>query len=354
MSHSEDTPDKAKTRLSFRRRAVRVSQETLIKTDVLFPGRTLPLVIQPAVAGVDLLSWATCHQALIERYMLEHGGILFRDFRITEVTDFERFMSAISDELLPYVYRLTPRRHVSGNIYTSTDYPADQAIPLHNEESYSTSWPMKIGFFCVQPPSTGGETPIADSRKVCERIPPTIQERFRQYHVLYVRHYGTGLDLPWQEVFQTDKKAEVEDFCHRAGIEYAWQAGNHLRTRQVCQAMVTHPQTHDRVWFNQAHLFHISSLTPTVRASLLAEFREADLPRNAYYGDGTPIEDATLDVIREAYAAEMVRFPWQQGDILLLDNVLTAHGRMPYTGPRNIVVGMTEPFTAMKPDLNRD
>ncbi|NEQ80728.1 MAG: TauD/TfdA family dioxygenase, partial [Moorea sp. SIO2I5] len=221
----------------------------------------------------------------------------------------------------------------------------NQFIPLHNENAYSLSWPMKIWFFCVEAAEQGGETPIADSKKIFQRIDPKIKEQFLQKKVMYVRNYRPGLDLQWENVFQTNQKSEVETYCRKAGIEFEWKDGNHLRTRQVCQAVAAHPKTGETLWFNQAHLFHVSSLEPEVREFLLSNFEESDLPRNAYYGDGSPIEVSVLEEIREIYQQEAVKFTWQKGDILMLDNMLTAHGRMPFTGSRKVVVGMAEPYT---------
>mgnify|MGYP002814306354 CR=1 FL=1 len=204
---------------------------------------------------------------------------------------------------------------------------------------------MKIWFLCTRSATEGGETPIADSRSVFNRIDPKIRERFTQKKIMYTRNYGHGLDLPWQSVFQTESKSEVEVYCRGAGIEVAWMDGEHLRTRQVCQAVAKHPKTGDMVWFNQAHLFHVSNLRPEVRESLLSLVREEDLPRNAYYGDGTSIEPAVLEEIREIFQQEAVIFPWREGDMLMLDNMLTAHGRAPFVGPRKVVVGMAEPFS---------
>jgi alpha-ketoglutarate-dependent taurine dioxygenase len=153
------------------------------------------------------------------------------------------------------------------------------------------------------------------------------------------------LDLSWQDVFQTTDRQLVEEYCRKSLTEFEWRDGNRLRTRQVRQAVVTHPETGDTVWFNHAHMFHVSNLEPSLRASLLAEFSEDDLPRNAYYGDGTPIEDSVLEEIREVYRAAAVTFTWQKDDIMMLDNILASHGRQPYTGDRKILVAMAELFT---------
>ncbi|HEX6291104.1 MAG TPA: TauD/TfdA family dioxygenase [Herpetosiphonaceae bacterium] len=327
---------------SPRRQAVNIAQQEVVKLSQLQPDQPLPLLIQPAIDGVDLLSWAGQHREQIEGYLLEYGGILFRGFNIKAIEAFEQVLVTISNELLEYSYRSTPRTQVSGRIYTSTEYPADQSIPMHNEMAYTTSWPMKIGFFAVTVAEQGGETPIADSRKVFAEIDPLIRERFARTGVMYVRNYGGGIDLPWQEVFQTSDKAEVEDYCRSAGIRFEWKDGDRLRTSQVCQAVAKHPKTGASVWFNQAHLFHVSALLPEVRDTLLANFKEEDLPRNTYYGDGSPIEAEVLDEIRRAFDRHTVVFPWQEGDIMILDNMLTAHGRMPFVGARKTVVGMAE------------
>jgi alpha-ketoglutarate-dependent taurine dioxygenase len=329
---------------SRRRKAVGASQKDWVKIIESPFGKTLPLMMRSTLTEVDLVAWAGDNRDLIVANLLKYGGILFKDFTVKSVSEFERFCTGCSGELLEYTYRSTPRKRESGNIYTSTEYPADQSILLHNEMAYTSNWPMKIWFFCVAAAEQGGETPIADSRSVFNRINPKIRERFMQKQVMYVRNYTNKLDLPWQEVFQTTNKAEVENFCRGADIEFEWKSADHLRTSQICQAVATHPKTGEIVWFNQAHLFHILSLPSDVQASLLSVCSEQELPRNAYYGDGSPIESSVLDEIRSAYEQETVLFPWQIGDILMLDNMLAAHGRSPFSGTRKVLVAMAESF----------
>ncbi|MBW4625288.1 MAG: TauD/TfdA family dioxygenase [Brasilonema octagenarum HA4186-MV1] len=331
-----------KTLTTVKRQAV----SELVQTAPLMPETSLPLLIHPIVEGVNLVAWVRKNQELIAKYLLKYGAILFRSFQIKEVNEFEKFIQTVSGELLEYCDRSSPRSPIQGNIYTSTDHPANQSIFLHSENSYAATWPLKIFFHCVTPAQQGGETPIADIRRVYQRIDPKIRDRFFEKQVMYVRNFGDGFGLPWQTVFQTTHPADVEAFCRDNGIEFEWKQGNKLRTRQIRPAIALHPHTNEMVWFNHAVFFHISTLEPTISKALLAEFSEEELPHNTYYGDGSPIEPDVLDEIRTAYQQETVIFSWQAGDILMLDNMLTAHGRQPFLGRRKVVVGMAQPFSS--------
>ncbi len=327
---------------NIKRQAVKVSKSELVTKEYLKNSPNIPLIVKPKVERLNLISWAINNQEFIKTHLLKHGGILFRDFEIGKVEQFQKFMKAIFGNLLEYSYGSTPRSKVNGKIYTSTEYPPDQIIPLHNEMSYTSNYPMKIAFYCLQPALEGGRTPIADSRRVFQRIKPKIREKFQEKKIMYVRNYSNQLDLPWEKVFQTNNKSQVEQYCHQAGIEFEWKDNNHLKTIEICQAVAKHPQTREMVWFNQAHLFHISNLNSNVRENLLAIFKEEELPRNTYYGDGSPIEDTVLDEIRTIYNEESISFIWEKGDLLLLDNLLLAHGRTSFIGHRKVVVAMSE------------
>ncbi len=325
----------------IKRKTVSVSQESMVKTELLPSNNALPLVVYPNVEGLNLRTWAESNQDFINAQLAKHGGILFRNWHVTTIDEFERFTQSVAGaDLLDYTYRSTPRSEVSGKVYSSTEYPKDESIPLHNEMAYTRTWPLRIWFYSVKVAAEGGETPIADSRLIYQRIDPKIRDRFAEKQILYVRNYGGGLDLPWQNVFQTDDKAAVESFCRANDIDFEWKDGDRLRTRQICQAVAKHPQTGEMVWFNQAHLFHVTSLKAELRERFLAEFAPEDLPRNTYYGDGAPIEEQVLDTIRGVMDETAVRFPWQQNDLLMLDNMLVAHGRGPFAGERKVVVTM--------------
>lgn len=323
-----------------RRRPMALSSETLVRTESLGPGHAL--LVQPTMP-IDLAIWARDQQDWVQQRLATHGGLLFRGFQIANAAALDRVTTAIAGDPLVYRERSSPRHQVSGNVYTSTEHPADQTIFLHNENSYQHTWPQRVLFACATPAETGGCTPIADTRRVFQRIDPAIRQRFIDRQVRYVRNFGEGLGLPWQVVFQTDDRSAVEAYCRTAGIEWTWRDGNRLRTRQIRPAVVQHPRTGEMAWFNHATFFHLSTLAAPIREALLTQFGEEDVPNNTYYGDGQPIEPSVLDELRAAYAEATRTFPWQTGDLLLLDNILMAHGREPFTGPRSILVGLALP-----------
>jgi alpha-ketoglutarate-dependent taurine dioxygenase len=340
MDHELSGLKKLKT---AKRRAV-TEGAGLIRAEPLFPERALPLVVEPAVSGLDPIAWAARNRDFIETSLRKHGGILFRSFNIKTAQHFAQFMAATAGELLTYNERSSPRTQVADHVYTSTDYPAAHSIFVHNENSYQRKWPMKIFFFCETPAESGGETPIADCRRVYAGLAPSIKERFIAKNWMYVRNFGDGFGLPWPTVFQTDDRRVVEDHCRRNGIDAKWKDDDRLRLRAVRRAVHKHAYTGEEVWFNHATFFHISTMEPLVREALLAELAEDDLPTNSFYGDGSPIEPEVLEELRQRYHEETVIFPWQRGDTLLLDNMLVAHGRAPFSGPRKILVGMAQQF----------
>lgn len=328
------------------RREIGDAAGALVERSSFDEDRPLPLVVRPAIDGVDLVGWARANDQEIDRWLGERGAILFRGFGVTSVDEFQRFVDATSSgPALDYKDRSTPRETRGSKVYTSTVYPADQTIKLHNEGTYWLTWAMKLFFCCRVAASSGGETPIADVRRVYQRLSRQVLEPFEAEGMALVRNYNDGFGLPWQEVFQTEDRDEVEQYCRDNRIEFEWKDGDRLRTRQVRPAVRRHPKSGEPVWFNHAAFFHISSLDPDLRQALLDDFGEEGLPYNTTYGDGTPIPDEVVAEIHAAYRAETVMFPWEPGDVMLLDNMAVAHARQPYEGEREVVVMMTEPYT---------
>lgn len=335
-------PAPKKLALSGRRAAVPSAGE-LVREE---PGPAgLPLILTPAVAGVEPLAWAAANRAGLEERLLRHGALLFRGFGAAGIEGLQAFVRAVCGDLLEYRERSSPRSAVADRVYTSTDYPPEQPIFPHNEHSYARRFPLKLFFSCLTPPASGGETPIGDTRRIFARIDPEVRRRFAEKGWMYVRNFHPGFGLSWQTVFQTEDRGRVEEYCRDAGIEWEWRSGDRLRTRQVRPATARHPRTGETVWFNHATFFHVSTLPAAIREPLLRDFDEEDLPNQTWYGDGSPIAPETAEHLRQAYRSEMVALPWQEGDVLLIDNMLTAHARNPFTGPRKVVVAMADPHT---------
>ncbi|HAC81554.1 MAG TPA: hypothetical protein DCG06_14745 [Deltaproteobacteria bacterium] len=283
---------------------------------------------------------------LLERSLEDVGGIRLVGTEIRTDADFADFVDAVLPRRMAYDHGSTPRTDLGDRVYTSTEYPPRLRIPLHNEMSYTGRWPMRLVFACLHPARKGGATPLASSVGVLGRLSPALRDLFVERGIRYVRNFNGGVDLSWQQTFRTEKRSEVERICAAAGVEFAWGDADRLRTWEVRPAIAEHPTAGTPCWFNQAHLFHISSLPRAVRDSLHEAVGEDHLPRNAYFGDGAAIEDDLLDEVRAAYAAESVESEWNAGDVVVIDNMRFAHGRAPFAGDRRVLVAMADPAGA--------
>jgi alpha-ketoglutarate-dependent taurine dioxygenase len=321
----------------MRRRAM--SSAKLVDTGYL-PGRdgTMPVVLTPASANVDLADWCSGHIETLEAFFDRYGAVLFRGFQVEDAPEFERVASAIAGELFAD-YGDLPPESTGERVYGSTPYPPDKMILFHNESSHLPSWPLRQFFFCVTPAADRGETPLLDCRQVLAALDPVLREQFECKGLLYVRNFSEGIDVPWQDFFRTDERAEVEQICAEGGMRCEWTERS-LRISQRAAAVRQHPRTGEAVFFNQIQLHHVSCLDPQTRSALRELFEDEHLPRNVYFGDGTPIPDAVVERISEIYEELCVEFPWQRGDLLAVDNMLVAHARRPFSGPRKLLVAM--------------
>src|SRR5882757_10334120 len=314
-------------------------------TERLPTNSALLLEIEPS-QPTDILDMARRHAEAIESALAAHGAVLLRGFDLSGESVLATLFERLWASPLSYVYRSTPRTTVGKGVYTATEYPSAQEIPMHNENAYQRDWPTRIGFHCVTPSDTGGQTPLADVARVTARIDPAVVAEFRERKVSYVRNYSDFIDLPWRTVFQTESKSAVAEYCRAHDIDFSW-TDDGLTTRQVCQGTTRHPESGEELWFNQAQLFHVSSLGLEMMSQMIDTFGERGLPRNAYFGDGGAIPNKVIAHVSDAFEQEKVIFNWRKNDILILDNMRVAHGRKPFTGSRRILVSMGRPYSSV-------
>jgi hypothetical protein len=294
-------------------------------------------VVTANLPGLQAKEWVDDHLDLVGDLVRRQSAVLLRHFS-AQTADLGAVVAAVAGSaLLDYINRSTPRERVAGRVFTSTAYPAAETIPLHSEQSYTTSWPSVIGFRCVRPAEVDGQTPLARNHDILAALPDDLTRRFVDGGLRYERWYQLDIDLPWQEVFQTGDPAEVDRFCAENGIERQWHDNGILHTAQTAQVIIERPAGRP-VWFNQAHLFHPAALDPDVRAALTAS--TARPPRHVTYADGGEIADADIVAVTAAIERVAWQFTWQEGDLLLLDNEAVAHGRRPFRGERRVEVAM--------------
>ena len=323
----------------------------MIKTGLLDAELSVPYVVeyqsdngQPE-SGL-LVQWYKENSEFVEQKLVEHGAVLFRGFDINTPGTFARLTRSIAPGLADCLDDNGPRTKITSGIYTSTEYPAEYQLSMHSEYAYSHKFPARLYFCCVVEPGQGGATPLADNRRILKKLDPSIVAEFRTKRVKYVRnlHASSGFGLSWQAAFQTKDKAVVEKYCNDMAIDYEWKADGGLRLENTFDSVITHPRTGEEVWFNQAPQFHPSDYPTHICDSLLDSYRgkERELPQTSFFGDDSPIDIAALKHIRETMFGEATVNPWRQGDVVMIDNVLVCHGRMPFSGPRKILLAMTD------------
>lgn len=284
--------------------------------------------------------WLSAAEPELRRVLDDQGTVLIRGLPVNSETDFGRIRDAVIRQRAQYQEQATPRTDFGDDIYSSTDFPADQRILLHNENSYTLTFPGLLLFGCLEPPDDGGATPVADCRKILQAIPADLAYRFRKAGWALVRNYTDYFGLGWRKAFGTDEPGDVLRYCAGNKIGATWETGGRLRTVQRRSAVIRHPRLGDELWFNHVAFWSIWSLDQKYRRVLLTSLPVDELPYNTFLGDGEPLAEQEIHELTAAYDAATVRETWRPGDVMLVDNLLAAHGREPYRGGRRILTAM--------------
>ncbi|MFE0512554.1 TauD/TfdA family dioxygenase [Streptomyces sp. NPDC058964] len=291
----------------------------------------------------DAASWASEHRDALRAQVTEHGAVLVRGLELREVDQVGAVFAGLSGGLMTEREAFATRESYGQGLYSSSTWPTNQPMCMHHELSYTVEVPGLMLFACLTAPGEGGATAVADAEQVLQALPTALTDRFEREGWLLTRSYNDEIGASLEESFGTDDHAAVERYCRANDIDFTWQPDGSLRTRQRRGAVVRHPVTGRRCWFNQIAFLNQWTLAPEVREYLVDVYGEDGLPFNTRFGDGTPIGEDVVQLLNSTYEELTRREPWQAGDLMLVDNIRTAHSREAYTGERRVLVAMAEP-----------
>lgn len=309
----------------------------------LEPGK--PPLLRVA-SGIDAARWAAEHRAALRAFVAEHGSLLVRGLGLCDAARAEAVFRQLGD-LTHETEGFASRGRYAPGVYTASKWPPNQQMCMHHELSYALAVPSLMLFACVvpPPPEAGGATPVADAAAVLEALPPELVERFERLGWLLIRNYNDDIGASFAHAFGSADHKAIERYCRAREIRFEWQdggGGGALRTWQRRRAIVPHPLTGRRCWFNQIAFLSEWTLAAELREYLVEVYGADGLPFNTRFGNGDPIGADVVQVINEVYEAHTVREPWQAGDLLVVDNIRSAHGREPFEGPREVVVALAD------------
>ncbi|GEL16741.1 TauD/TfdA family dioxygenase [Pseudonocardia asaccharolytica] len=295
-----------------------------------------------AEATGDALGWAAEHRDALRAAVAVHGAVLVRGIGLRDAAEIAAVFRRLAAGLMTEREAFAARQTYSDGVYSSSKWPPNQPMCMHHELSYTLEIPGLMLFACLEAPTDGGATGVADAPTVLDALPAEPVTRFEREGWLLVRNYNDEIGASFAEAFGTSDRGAVESYCRANAIEFEWQPDGGLRTRQRRSAVVAHPVTGRRCWFNQIAFLNEWTLDPEVREFLVDVYGADGLPFNTCFGNGDPIGEDVVRLLNEVYEAHTAREPWQPGDLMLVDNIRTAHSREPFTGSREVLVAMAD------------
>ncbi|MBZ4017690.1 TauD/TfdA family dioxygenase [Streptomyces purpurogeneiscleroticus] len=304
------------------------------------PGR--PPMLRAETTG-DAPRWVAEHRDALRATVAEHGALLVRGLGLRDPAGTGAVFRLLATGLVSEQEAFAPRRNYpEEGVYSSTKWPPNQQMCMHHELSYTLAFPGLMMFACLTAPAEGGATAVADAPTVLDALPTELVRRFEREGWLLTRSYNDEIGASWEEAFGTDDRGVVERYCRANAIAFEWQDDGGLRTRQRRSAVVSHPVTGRRCWFNQIAFLNEWTMAPEVHEYLVDVYGPDGLPFNTRFGGGDPIGEDIVQLLNKVYEEHTAREPWQAGDLLLVDNVRTAHSREPFEGPREVLVAMAD------------
>ncbi|MFE4059846.1 amino acid adenylation domain-containing protein [Streptomyces sp. NPDC059096] len=301
-------------------------------------------ILDTGTGGADPAARAAAHRDAALTALAESGAVLLRGLDTRTPADVADVAAALGIEPLTEREGFAPRTALAPGVHSASHWPAEDPMCMHHELSHAATVPGTLLFACLTAPHSGGRTTVADSQQVLAALPPELTAPFAEHGWLLRRMYH-DVGLSWPEAFGATDRARVDAYCAEARIKHTWLSDDRLLTRQRRAAVVAHPRTGIPGWFNQIAFLNGLTLDPEIRDYLTDVYGPDGLPFDTAAGDGTPVTADTVERVHAVYDRFTVGTPWRTGDVLLVDNIRTAHAREPYEGPREIAVVLGDPVT---------
>jgi len=312
-----------------------------------------PLFVEAIPGAFDTvessLDWVRSNEDLLNSLVLDYGVVVLRGFGFRKPEDFNQFALLWPKWVGGYIGGASPRSSVVGIVLEATRLDPKFTIGLHQEMSYLPRYPSKIAFFGNRIADEGGATTIGDMVEVSRQVPAELAAKIQKYGVRCVRNYGPkgdGLgvahhidDKPWNVGLGTDDKEEAEAICASMGIEPYWNEDGSLTVVTVTPGYNRHTKTGELIYHSNIHTHARANADFGTDNPIWDEARKHQKFHTGYLlGNGEELSVEEQQLLEGLCDAAVKRWQWQQGDIMLLDNLQIAHGRDPFKGNRDTLV----------------
>ncbi|MDB5662471.1 MAG: hypothetical protein JWN59_809, partial [Sphingomonas bacterium] len=292
--------------------------------------------------------------------VIDREGALLVRTAMSQASDLAAFLSAIGHQpFASYVGGTSIRSEpVAPNVFKSTEMPPDVTIPLHQEMAYVAAIPDYITLFCSAAATDQQKTNLTgDMVEFTRTLADWVFQKYRGRKArlrrfLPPRGTSTGLNRMrrcWNDVIGTSDRDEARVIAAQRNWDLRWTDDDFVELLQEPFPFFREHPIHGEVWCTQAFAY-----LPVVQAYLAQiDGRVDDLDRmraalkeapemldTAVFEDGTPLDDEDALFIHKRLEGQTHRLALEQGELLILDNILRAHGRSPFNGTRKIFVAL--------------
>ena len=308
-----------------------------VDNQLRFENSVFPLVITPGGEDVSLeqaITWVQANLEELESKLEVSGAILFRGFPVVDAESFDSFSAAFGYPSFTYQESLSNavRINFTKRVFTANEAPKDVEIYLHHEMAQTPISPDKLFFFCKTAADQGGATPICRSDmlfKAIQQADPDLAKDFEDKGLKYTTHmpaednHDSGQGRSWKSTLSVDSVEQAEAKLTELGYSWEWVDDGSLKAITPVLPAVRTLDDGTEVFYNQ------------LLAAYLGWKGVKENPSSAItFGDGSDIPVSALELVVELSEKFTFDVPWQDGDVALIDNKLTMHGRRPFTGDR--------------------